>query len=142
MIEPRRTTSLLIYTLWAPAAVLALHWVVYGLSIYERIAEVDAVIHLLGGAAVAHALGLAIAFGRQRGALELAPIQLESLALVTGTAVIAVGWECFEFILDRLIGTRLLGDLADTLSDLLFGLLGAAIYSVFHWRQGRNRTSS
>lgn len=125
--------------LWAPASVLLLHLVVYWSGLYERYPDVDILIHLLGGLALAHALAQAL---RRGCALELVRIRPPALAaglLVAGTALGAVFWELGEFVLDNLIGSRLLGDLHDTLTDLLTGVVGAGVYAVFYFRRALGR---
>jgi hypothetical protein len=41
---------------------------------------------------------------------------------------VALAWELAEFAIDQLAGTRLQEDLAETMSDLLFAVCGAALY--------------
>ena len=38
-----------------------------------------------------------------------------------------------EFILDNMLGTNFTGDVAETVRDLILGLLGAMVFLIGHW---------
>ena len=57
---------------------------------------------------------------------------LRFFCIVGLTIAMAVFWEFHEFALGRLIGISLMGDLADTIKDLLMGPLGAITAAVLN----------
>jgi hypothetical protein len=122
---------------WAPLLVLGLFLAAVGLfDAYARLPALDKPTHFLGGAAVAHFFWCG--WG-QAGALggPLPKVGQPAFAL-GGTAVTALLWEVCEFLADRFLATRMQHGLVDTLSDVLFGLAGGAIYLLLR----RSRTAS
>lgn len=106
---------------WAPVALLLLHAIV--LRTPYR-AELDGVLHFLGGAAVAFFFYqvyriLTDVLG------EFRPLTHYLLAFALACTA-ALFWELGEFASDRLIGTQLQKSLPETMADLAFGVLGAA----------------
>lgn len=106
---------------WAPLGVFALF--ALGLAAGAT-QEFYWVLHTLGGAAAAFFVYRAAPlFEAQLGR----PSRLAQRLLAFGMAcAAALAWECGEFILDELRGTRLQNDLADTMIDLMLAMLGAA----------------
>ena len=109
-------------TAWAPAAVLVLGLIV-GPTSFAR--DLWWLLHLLGGTALAFfflhaidALGLVKPLGRYVVAFALA-------------CTTALGWELLEYAIDRVAGSTLQVDLLDTMSDLMFGVCGAALYLAY-----------
>ena len=47
---------------------------------------------------------------------------------VIGTAATAILWEIYEFLSDHFLATHMQRGVEDTLSDVFFGLAGAAVY--------------
>ena len=113
--------------LWAPAAIVAASLVLGRLP-----ARVDLwwLVHVAGGAALAFCYLRAIAIARPRlGELRAAAKYLLAFALACTTAL---AWEIAEFIVDQLAGMALQQGNFDTMSDLIFGTVGAAAYLTFH----------
>src|ERR671936_404355 len=72
----------------------------------------------------------AIGIARPRlGELRAAAKYLLAFALACTTAL---AWEIAEFIVDQLAGMALQQGNFDTMSDLIFGTVGAAAYLTFH----------
>ena len=101
---------------WAPVGVLLLHSIIVRTS-YRQ--DLNWVVHALGGAAMAFFLYRAAVLG-ERYLGRLRPLAQHLLAFGL-TCAVAVGWECGEFVLGKQDG------LTDTMGDLAFGLVGAAI---------------
>lgn len=65
------------------------------------------------------------------------PLYIIIIAVLSFTALIGVFWEFYEFILDKITGYKsysaavMQANLADTMSDLLFDLIGAAASNIF-----------
>jgi len=114
---------------WAPTLVFAAHvWFCHGLNAYETFPRIDIPMHLLGGAAIAFFLWTAICAGVSSGILGR-PNRLGIAALAfTSTVSCAVFWEFAEFLSDRYFGTHTQAGLEDTLLDMLFGVVGGAVF--------------
>ena len=44
-------------------------------------------------------------------------------------------WEFYENGLDYFLGTHMVRGLEDTIVDMLLGLMGALVFSLFYWRR-------
>jgi hypothetical protein len=129
-------TGSLRQALWAPALVL-LFWATAakGFGAYLRYPWLDMPTHFFGGVASAYFFDVCLAnlnpvLGPIHALLRLAL----SFSLV---AVAAIVWECLEYLSDLLLGSHLNLGVTDTLSDLLFGLLGALCFVVARLVRGR-----
>lgn len=61
---------------------------------------------------------------------------LRFFCIVGLTMAVAVLWEFHEYALGQFIGVSLMGDLADTIKDLLMGTLGGMIATLYaFWRR-------
>ncbi len=114
---------------WAPVLVFSIHLVaLLGFDIYQHFPDFDIPMHFIGGVAIAYFIGLSY-----RAAAELKllgePSAVVFPPMILGlTSLAAVVWEFAEFIADQQFGTHSQPSLADTLLDLLMGLLGGAIW--------------
>lgn len=108
-------------TFWFAITILAGLLVLYGVlrvaGQFIAIPHVDVPFHFLGGLAVSLLVGLTLQQRREGSSF---------LRIVGLTAVVAVLWECGEFILDQ--GMR--PTLSDTAKDLLVGMAGAVVGAV------------
>ena len=123
MIAPL-ARRLAVEVLWAPAAVVLLHWTAGALFGHEP--YVDPVMHFSGGLAVAYASRHAVlagidVFGR------LTPLAADLFAF-GATSAAAVVWEIGEFASDQLIHTNVQLSLENTMRDLILGVTGAAMF--------------
>lgn len=123
---------------WAPLVVFAVHvltatWI----DVYARWPDFDVPMHVLGGGAIALFLR-AWAGELERDSCLGAPSATARGLLVMGlTAIVAIGWECAEFLSDRLLLSRWSTEPADLLADLVLGLVGACV--VVTWFAVRER---
>lgn len=114
---------------WAPIAVVVLHWVLA--EIFGHEPYVDPAIQLCGGVAVAYLLHeacvtLSVLLGQ--------PSTLGRNLMAFGlTAAFAILWEVGEFVTDIFMGTDIQGDVAETMRDLILGLMGAMVFLIGHW---------
>lgn len=120
-----------------PVAVVLLHlacrWV-FGL--YEKIPNLDTPMHFLGGVVIAQFFVRVVEDLRRpygRGWLQDAMHLLLTLGAVSFAAL---AWEIVEFASDSFFGTQSQRDNADTMGDLIFGLLGGLTYwTLVRWKQ-------
>lgn len=121
---------------WAPILVFALHILaILVLDIYSRYPDFDVPMHFVGGAAIAYFFG---ACYRSADKLELLgrPSEIVFPPLILGlTSLAAVMWEFAEFVAERQFGIRTQPGLADTLLDLLMGLLGGIAWIAWSHRR-------
>lgn len=121
---------------WAPIAVFSFHvFAMLVLNIYAWLPDFDIPMHFVGGVAIAYFFG-----GCYRTALAFEflgqPSKVVYAVVVIGmTALAAVVWEFAEFIADRTLGMHTQPGLADTLLDLLMGLLGGIVFLALHYRR-------
>lgn len=115
---------------WAPAAVFALHLLASRVFLlYSTFPPLDIGMHVLGGAAIAFLAWRASYLASNAnaiGTLNRAGLVVIVIGLTCAAAVL---WEFAEFLSDRYLGTHAQGSLDDTLSDMLFGILGGAAFA-------------
>ena len=104
---------------WAPAAVLGFSFVIGGMS-FAR--DVWWLLHLVGG------IALGFFFLNAVEALDAVRPAWRYVAVFALACTAALGWELAEFALDQLLRSRLQESLLDTMSDLMFGVCGVAVY--------------
>ena len=97
---------------WAPLAVLAAH--AGAAAAFGHRLELDPAFHFLGGMAGAHALRR---FSRR----------FEGATVVLAMLGVALLWELKEFSSDRLLGSHIQLGWLDTGSDVILGVVGAAV---------------
>lgn len=124
--------------LWAPVAVVVLHWLIGGWLGHEPV--VDPIMHFSGGVAAAFFFWESSIRGR-RYVGDLSPLALALLSFGMASAL-AVGWELCEFVVDEVRGTNIQRGVANTMRDLALGLAGAFLFSVTWMRLGRTRARS
>ena len=111
---------------WAPLAVFLFYAVAAkGFNAYILYPWLDMPTHFCGGLAITWFYLAAGTHGQVlAGPVPRPVILLMSLGL---TALTAVLWEFLEYLSDVLLHTQMNLGVADTLSDLLFGLLGGSV---------------
>ncbi len=111
------------------------------LGVYERWPSFDIPMHVFGG--VVTAWCLARLLKSLKVYISLKPSWLRYWFLISGTALVGIVWEFYEWSLDQIfpnMGMQL--GLADTLGDLLNDLIGATIFIVFIWYRHRSRSKN
>ncbi len=114
---------------WAPLGVFVFYAVAAKpFSAYLRWPWLDMPTHFMGGMAIAYFFIVAIKHAQS--VVGLIPRSIRMLLAFGLTSVTAIVWELLEFASDRLLGTLMNLGVADTLSDLFFGLCGGAVMAV------------
>lgn len=112
---------------WAPLLVLALFLAAVGFfDAYTRFPRLDKPTHFLGGLAVAYFFWCG--WSQARALTGHFPRVSQAAFAFGGTAASAILWEIYEFLSDHFLATHMQHGLEDTLSDVFFGLSGAAVY--------------
>ena len=127
---------------WAPLAVFCFYAVAAkGFNSYLLYPWLDMPTHFLGGIAITYFFRVATVHAQEL--VGSIPRSIQLVLSLGMTAVTAVVWELLEFLSDITFGTHMNLGVSDTLSDLLFGLLGALVVVVAGaLRSTRNHLSS
>lgn len=112
---------------WAPLLVFVLFLAAAGLfDAYARIPGLDKPTHFFGGLAVMYFFWCG--WSQARSLAGYFPKLSQPAFAFGGTAATAILWEIYEFLSDHFLATHLQRGVEDTLSDVFFGLAGAAVY--------------
>jgi hypothetical protein len=112
---------------WAPLSVLIGHSVFA--KIFGHEPYVDPVMHFSGGVAAAYFFRKVSALAPEAlGALTEDARDLLSFGL---TCSIALFWEIVEFSSDTFLGTTVQTSNANTMRDLILGVVGALVFLIF-----------
>lgn len=105
------------------------------LSYYDRFVWWDTALHFSSGLLLG-VFGFLLVYvlnEHRRIELQLRPAFVALFAFLFAVAMGAI-WEIFEFVVDQLFGTNMQKNgLSDTMWDLIFATISAAIISVFGW---------
>jgi hypothetical protein len=111
---------------WAPLLVFVLFVIAsQAFDAYLRFPALDMPTHFAGGAVMAFFMRRASA--NAETVLGEIPTSIHCALALWGTALVAVLWECYEYLSDRLLGTHMVHGIGDTALDLVLGMAGAAI---------------
>jgi hypothetical protein len=110
-----------------PLSVIVLHVLLIVTGGYYWWEHVDKVMHVLGGVSIALSGLSAVALLEQRGMLFIKSYFITVIIILALVALAAVNWEFFEYILDRTTNTHMQPSIADTMGDLLAGLVGGLL---------------
>ncbi len=114
---------------WAPLLVLALFVIAsQAFDAYHRFPALDMPTHFAGGAVIAFFMRRASA--NAETVLGEIPTSIHCALALWGTALVAVLWEVYELVSDRLLGTHMVHGSGDTALDLFLGMAGGAIVLV------------
>jgi len=137
MLNKQRVVDWIVDTLreaaWAPFTVLAFYALGLTFHLFKLFPPLDIPVHFLGGVVITYFYRVAIRHSQKLvGAIPF-PIQVLFAITCTGTTIIL--WEFYENILDYFAGTQMVRGVQDTIVDLLVGLVGALVLSLFYRRR-------
>ncbi len=116
--------SKIIKAFYFPALVLLIHLVLVPLKTYTLLPWFDIPMHFLGGFAVALTSLSLLKLAKENNLIKLNS-KIQPLIILSSVSLIATLWELFEFAIDHLTNFQAQLGLADTMLDLLMGLIGA-----------------
>jgi hypothetical protein len=127
---------------WAPLAVFCFYAVAAkGFNAYILYPWLDMPTYFVGGIAITYFFRIGTAHAQE--VVGSIPRSIQLVLSLGLTAVTTVVWEFLEFLADITFGTHMNLGVSDTLSDLLFGLLGALVVVVAAaLRLARNHVNS
>jgi hypothetical protein len=122
-------TTALLEAGWAPVTVFTLHVLASRvLFLYIAYPPTDIAMHLLGGIAIAYFLWRAGCIALHAGVIGTVNRTGLGVMVFGLTCAAAVVWECAEFLSDRYFGTKAQLGLADTLGDMVVGIVGGVVF--------------
>jgi hypothetical protein len=114
---------------WAPLLVFGSVLVAEkGFNLLRLYPWLDVPIHFAGGFAITYFFRVCVAHSEQQ--LGSIPMPIQRSLSIGLTAIAAIIWEICEYLSDIYFGTFLNHGIADTLSDLFFGLFGAISFVI------------
>ena len=115
---------------WAPLAVFGFY--VFGLLIdlFDNYPFVDIPTHFMGGVAITYFFRSAIR--QSQSMVGDIPLSIQILFAFTCTGTTTVFWEFYENFADHFLGTSMVRGLEDTIVDLILGVSGALVLSLFY----------
>jgi hypothetical protein len=112
---------------WAPLLVLGPVLLAdWSFAVYTRYPWIDMPTHFLGGIATTHFFWRASV--NSQSVADPGAKASHAVPALAGTITLALLWELFEFLADRLLGAHMQHGLLDTWSDIFLGLAGAVVY--------------
>jgi hypothetical protein len=117
---------------WAPVSVFGFYLIGLLFGLYDAFPLLDIPTHLMGGVSITYFFRSAIR--NSQPFLGDIPPLVQTLFAFTCTGTTTVLWELYENFLDHFFGTTMVRGLEDTIVDLIVGLSGAVILSLFYKR--------
>ena len=115
---------------WAPLAVICFYAIALALHLYDLFPPLDIPSHILGGMAITYFYRSAIR--NSQYIVGDIPVLIQSIFAFTCTGTTIIFWEFYENLLDFFFGTHMVRGLEDTIVDMLLGLVGALVFSLFY----------
>ena len=115
---------------WAPLSVFGFYLFGLALHLFDLFPPLDVPTHFMGGAAITYFYRSAIR--HSQNVVGEIPLSIQVIFAFTCTGTTTILWEFYENILDRFFGFHMVRGLEDTLVDLVLGLSGALVLSLFY----------
>ena len=115
---------------WAPLSVVGFYSLGLALHLFKMFPFIDMPTHFMGGVTITYFYRVAIRNSQKFLGDIPAPIQI--LLAFTATGTTTVLWEFYENLMDHFFGFQMVRGLEDTIVDLVMGLSGALVLSVFY----------
>lgn len=118
---------------WAPLSVFGFYAVGLAFRLFKSFPYLDMPTHFMGGVVITYFYRAAIR-NSQKIVGDI-PYPVQVLLAITCTGTTTVLWEFYENLADYFLGTQMVRGLEDTIVDLLLGLSGALVLSLFYKRR-------
>ena len=115
---------------WAPLGVFGFYAFGLAFHLFDMYPPLDIPTHFMGGVAITYFYRSAIR--QSQGIVGDIPLPIQIIFAFTATGTTTVLWEFYENIMDRFFGFHMVRGLEDTLVDLILGLSGALVLSLFY----------
>jgi hypothetical protein len=126
----------LILPFYPPVFIYCIHLIIHVYNLYYVYENLDMIMHFSGGFAVAWSVSIFVSYFEKN--IFISSVFLRFLLLISLTLLVGVLWECYEYLHDVWFSSQYLGNVQDTLSDLLLDMCGAGVYgiSIFFLKKG------
>jgi len=118
---------------WAPLCVVLFYIAGLMFGWFNIFPPLDMPTHFAGGVAITYFYRVAIRQAQMM--IGEIPFPIQMLLAFTSTGTMTVFWEFYENLLDHFIGTHMVRGLEDTLVDLVMGISGALVLTLFYKRR-------
>jgi hypothetical protein len=118
---------------WAPLSVIGFYLFGLAFHLFDLYPSLDIPTHFFGGVAITYFYRSAI-YQSQKIVGEI-PLPIQVILGFTCTGTTIIFWEFYENILDFVFHAHNVLGLYDTLKDMLNGLLGALVLTIFYRRR-------
>lgn len=119
--------SNLLKSFWFAEIVLAVHLVLFNTTrVYWEYPDIDIFFHVLGGFSAAHGFLNWLKHSETKKFVKLNSTLAKLIVVLSLVTTVAVVWEFHEFVLQHYTGIEMQPSIADTMADLLLGMIGAA----------------
>jgi len=115
---------------WAPMGIFIFYVIGLALHLFKLFPPLDIPTHFMGGVAITYFYRSAI-WNSQKILGDIPP-SIQILLAFTCTGTTTVFWEFYENFADLFLGTHMVRGLEDTLVDMILGLSGALVLSLFY----------
>ena len=115
---------------WAPLSIFGFYLIGLALHLFKLFPALDIPVHFIGGVAITYFYRSAI--WNSQKILGDIPFPIQILLAFTATGTTTVFWEFYENLMDHSFGFQMVRGLEDTLVDLILGLSGALVLSLFY----------
>jgi len=122
-------------TAWAPLIVVGIYSVGLAFHLYDLFPYLDVPTHFLGGVTITYFYRSLIR--NSQSIVGDIPLPVRIIFAFTCTGTTTVFWEFYENFMDHFFGTHMVRGLEDTIVDLILGISGALVLSVFYRRQAQ-----
>ncbi|NJC96654.1 MAG: hypothetical protein C3F07_15080 [Anaerolineales bacterium] len=136
-LTENKITAWILFTLresaWAPLSVFGFYLFGLAIDLFDNFPNMDIPTHFMGGFMITYFYRSLIR--NSQPIVGDIPLPIRILFAFTCTGTTAVLWEFYENIMDRFFGFHMVRGLEDTIMDLLLGLSGALVLSLFYRRR-------
>ena len=121
----------LISFFYMPAIVFVLSlFLEFVFHIYDVLPWIDIPFHFIGGASIAFSFVLILNYFKDEKILKMNVLVNIGVVFLL-VALVAIFWECGEFLCDFYFNTTMINGLGDTFWDLCFGMFGGFFILLF-----------
>jgi hypothetical protein len=126
---------------WAPVCIFLVNRIAMGtFRLGRTFPAFDIPMHLLGGVAIAYFFHVAFSVAVRRELFSPHDRATHAALVLGWTSIAALVWELYEWFSTVYLRRPIMGDVHDTLGDLVLGLAGGAAFLLGNaaWRSRKN----
>jgi hypothetical protein len=117
-------------TAWAPLSVFGFYLFGLAIALFDNFPYMDIPTHFLGGVTITYFYRSLIR--NLQSIVGEIPLPVRIVFAFTCTGTTTVFWEFYENFMDHFFGFHMVRGLEDTIVDLILGISGALVLSLFY----------